>query len=166
MMFRLNTQKHCNFYFLLFDSGNIDENRFVIFGTIENLNNMNFSNVLHADGAFKIGSNFFLQLYIIYYRIESKVFPAVYCYLSKKYENIYYRFFSKIKELTQDLLARYILFDMERADINSFKKFFENFSCNMFIYLGSACWRSIQTNEMSTDYKKMKSIRNSVRQLA
>ncbi|KAG0435361.1 hypothetical protein DMUE_4763 [Dictyocoela muelleri] len=95
---------------------------------------MKFSNVLHADRTFEIASNSFLQLYIIYYEIESKIFPAVYCYLSKKDENIYYRLFNKIKELTPDLSVQYIIFDIKKAAINSFTKFFlENFSCNLFI---------------------------------
>ncbi|KAG0425751.1 hypothetical protein DMUE_6013 [Dictyocoela muelleri] len=76
-------------------------------------------------------------------------------------------FLAKLKNLYQIFSAKYILFDMEKATINYFKKcFLKNSVLICLFHLGQAWWRSIQTNEMSTDYKKMRNIRNSVRQLA
>ena len=74
--------------FCLYDTGKLDNERMLIFGTRENLQSLTTNNSLWlCDGTFKITPIQFYQLYTVHIQIGGFYPPCMYALLSNKREN-------------------------------------------------------------------------------
>ena len=76
--------------FCLYDTGKLDNERMLIFGTRENLQSLTTNNSLWlCDGTFKITPIQFYQLYTVHIQIGGFYPPCIYALLSNERENSY-----------------------------------------------------------------------------
>mgnify|MGYP003623240631 FL=1 len=75
--------------FLIYDPGIIDDNRILMFTTLNNIRFLAESDTLFSDGTFKTVPNQFLQLFTIHGIVQQFVFPFVFCLTAKKNEHTY-----------------------------------------------------------------------------
>lgn len=149
--------------FLLYDSGNDDQNRMIIFGTFNNLALLHEFGDWCVDGTFKVAPNLFYQVYTIHCLIDSKAVPMIYALLCNKTKDSYVRLFTKIKELGKNftLIPSSILTDFEQAAHRAIEKVFpraEVVGC--FFHLSQNLWRKIQkTPGLVAKYKEQDEIR-------
>ena len=108
--------------FCLFDSVVNSEDRIVILATENNLNHLQNSSILIADGTFKECPKEFLQLYVLHGKISSNVYPFVYILLKTKKETDYLKAFTIIQEKWSFEFPNYIVIDFELAALLLLKK--------------------------------------------
>lgn len=141
--------------FLIFDSGMLDEKRMIILGTQDNLKRLESAKIWLGDGTFKSAPESFTQIYILYFEIESKVFPAIYCFLKGKSEELYWIFFKKIYEILPNANPIYFVSDHESAVLSSFNMVFPNSNLKLCLFhFGQSIWRYIQKIGLSSEYYK------------
>ena len=68
--------------FLLSENG--DQNKFMVFGTANNLRHISNSDTIFADGTFYANPILFKQLYTIHAFIEGEMYPPVFAFLPDK----------------------------------------------------------------------------------
>lgn len=149
--------------FLLYDSGNEDQNRIIIFGTNNNLSLLKEFCDWSVDGTFKVAPIFFYQVYTIHCLVDRKAVPMIYALLCNKTKNTYIRLFTKIKELGQNftLTPSSILSDFEQAAHRAIEEVFPNAEVvGCFFHLSQNLWRQIQkTPGLVAQYKERDEIR-------
>ncbi|CAH1113607.1 unnamed protein product, partial [Psylliodes chrysocephalus] len=89
--------------FLLWDSGNDDPNRILMFGTVENLRLLQQHRHWFVDGTFKVSPEIFYQVFTIHGLIDNSTFSLVYILLQHKREEINVRIFQKNLELQEHI---------------------------------------------------------------
>ena len=94
---------HDGSQFLLWDSGENDVERIVMFATQENLQRLHASQTWLGDGTFKVAPRVFFQLYTVHAVVNSKVTPLVYALLPNKTTPNYIRIFAKLHEKISEL---------------------------------------------------------------
>ena len=77
--------------FLMHDSEPDDPDRFLIFATQENLNNLVQHRAWFADGTFKIAPHLFYQIYTIHCLCQDATLPMAYFFLRQKNKPTYQR---------------------------------------------------------------------------
>ncbi|CAF1028088.1 unnamed protein product [Brachionus calyciflorus] len=108
--------------FLLYDSGNMDYERFFIFGTRKNLEIFE-NNHIFCDGTFKVCPKLFVQLYTMHALVEGCPVPVLYVLLPRKNQAIYEKMLFVIKSfLSKDPISFNV--DFELAFLNAVKKVF------------------------------------------
>lgn len=116
--------------FVQFDSGEQDQNRFIIFYTNRNFERLCNSRTLLCDGTFKTVPSQFYQLYTIHGSVLNYVFPLVYCIATRKTEDFYHNLLnhlsSRAQEMNLELNPQYILSDFEIAFMNAARNAFPN----------------------------------------
>ncbi|KFD55441.1 hypothetical protein M513_03781 [Trichuris suis] len=122
--------------FLLFDSGQGDQNRIILFGRqsygawADSIKN------IVADGAFKMAPPPFSQVYVIMAESNGYVLPMLYALLPNKEEQTYCRLFEVIKELWPKFAPETIAVDFEDAAVNAIKANFPSAQlCGCFFFL-------------------------------
>ncbi|KAG0440244.1 hypothetical protein DMUE_1883, partial [Dictyocoela muelleri] len=139
--------------FVFFDSGMLDPERVVIFGTNTSFTHLKNSSFWLCDGTFKSCPNDFNQIYTIMGEVRGAMYPLIYILVKKKSTNVYDIIFDKIskKILTQ---PKFIIIDFESAAYLSLKKNFPNSSISgCFFHLSQIIWRRIQKEGLTTVYK-------------
>ena len=132
--------------FILYDSGQDDLNRFMIFGTHENVEMLKNSQIWLADGTFKSAPALFAQVYVIHSLRGRHLLPCLFVLLPNKTEAVYLKMWEKIQE-------RHLIIDFEKAVINSFQHFWKstNIKC-CFFHLTQNIWRKLQAEGLQANY--------------
>ncbi|RNA33573.1 hypothetical protein BpHYR1_012155 [Brachionus plicatilis] len=149
--------------FLLYDSGEIDDERFFIFSTTDNLKLIENSQIF-ADGTFSIAPRLFHQVYTIHGLVHGRCVPLIYCLLPRKTEQIYVKVLNVIvADNSSTVISPYlsapplsITSDFERAFINACESTFESsliYGC--FFHFKQAVWRKIQEFGLCVPYEKL-----------
>jgi hypothetical protein len=85
--------------FLLYDSGNNDNNRIIMFGTARNIALLNEFPHWCVDGTFKVAPQFFTQVYTVHALINNRALPMIYVLLNNKQQATYKRVLEKLMEI-------------------------------------------------------------------
>ena len=114
--------------FLLFDSGNGDDDRILIFATDQAVKLLSNSGEWYCDGTFSVCPHMFFQLYTIHVRNNSNTIPCIFGLLPSKARTAYKRFFSEIQNDVLDTgnEPNAVLCDFELTAINSASVIFPN----------------------------------------
>ncbi|CAF0822724.1 unnamed protein product [Brachionus calyciflorus] len=137
--------------FLIYDSGEHDNDRFFIFGNEKNLKLMSNSHIF-ADGTFDMAPKLFSQVYSLHIFYRNKSYPIVYATLPRKTEKIYIEFL-KVLKARIDIDPISISCDYEMAFINAVKKVFITsrvYCC--YFHLNQNIWRRIQKLDLEIVY--------------
>jgi hypothetical protein len=112
--------------FLLWDSGEQDENRIFLFGRQSNGDWSNQMERLYVDGTFRLAPALFSQIYVIMADRGGFVLPVLYALLPNKEGRTYLRMFEAIKDLWPHLNPSSISIDFEQAAIGAVRAMFPN----------------------------------------
>ena len=121
--------------FLLFDSGEGDIHRLLLFGNSNFLSILKESSNWYCDGTFKVVPEQFFQIYTIHAEREGYIFPCVYGLLQAKNELTYDRMNLKLLELEPELNPTFIIIDFEKAAMNSLENNFNASISGCFFHL-------------------------------
>ncbi|XP_031348427.1 uncharacterized protein LOC116174627 [Photinus pyralis] len=144
-----------NMDFLLWDSGDDDEDRILMFGTATNLSLLHQHQNWHVDGTFKVAPELFFQLFTVHALIDNRTtLPMVYVLLQDKTEVTYTRVFRKLLELRPDLNPRSCVCDFEKAVHNSLSQVFDGVALHgCLFHLGQNLWRKVQELHLAGEYR-------------
>jgi hypothetical protein len=148
-------QKNLQVSVLIFDSGINDSNRFVIYGTENNIKYLKMARVWFGDKTFHTCPSPFLQFYTFHAYIFGIYHPLIYILIMHKNFETYNALLIKLKE--SNIIPENSKLDSEQAALKASKKVFENvcvYGCNF--HLGQAVWRRIQNNDQTFLYKNNK----------
>lgn len=104
----------------------IDNERFIILSTRENLAHLGNSKIWMCDGTFFTCPNGFYQLFTIFGSVNDNYYPLVYCLLSSKTTKLYTKVLEKIKSFLTKVNLIYVITDFESAIKTSFESVFSN----------------------------------------
>ena len=85
--------------FFIFDTGQGDANRILIFGIKQSLQLLSQSQNQFGDVAFKFFPQIFFQIYTIQAQINGRILPCIYVLLPNKTEETYTRLFREVQTL-------------------------------------------------------------------
>ena len=164
------TQKGDNF--LLFDSGPGSQ-RIIMFGTQENVEMLNASQIWLADGTFKTAPPLFSQVYCIHGLRggpnplqDGHLLPCLFILLPSKTEAIYARMWERIHLLCPTAEPTHMLMDFEIGAINSFRVEWPLTNVKgCFFHLTQNFWRKIQEIGLQGQYMHDKDIALRLRML-
>ena len=112
--------------FILWDSGEQDEDRIFLFDRMSNGDWSNQMERLYVDGTFSLAPALFAQIYVIMANRRGFVLPVLYALLPNKEGRTYRRLFEAIKELWPYLNPSSISIDFEQAAIGAIRAVFPN----------------------------------------
>ncbi len=114
---------------VVFDSGRDDNNRILILGDRDLLNQLDQATEWFTDGTFDVAPDIYCQLYSFHCKVGNNYPPCLYALLPNKAEQTYDRMLDAIinNVLTNPNPTR-VLVDFELAAINSFRRHFANAS--------------------------------------
>lgn len=138
-----------------------NEERIIIFGTIDHIRLMANSEMWLMDGTFSVVPNIMRQLFTIHavvgHENNKRTLPLVYCLMSKKTAEIYDRLFCILCEFATAnniiLNPRFILSDFEKAAVYASSVYFpntKNKAC--FFHFSQIIWRRIQSEGLAIKY--------------
>ena len=140
--------------FLLHDSGPSDPERFLMFGTAQNLLELGLAEHWFLDGTFSIAPTLFEQLYTIHAIKKNKNIPLVYILLTRKHQPLYTRVFERLFELNDQLNPDSIMLDFELAAINAISSVFPNASIKgCYFHFSKAIYKHIKGTPAEALYK-------------
>lgn len=152
--------------FMLWDSGAVDPNRILMFGSKENLDSLKTHQHWFIDGTFKVAPKLFFQVFTIHSLVEHKALPMVYALMTDKTEASYNRLFDGLKNLQPALNPKSIMSDFEKASQNAVGQAFpaaEIVGC--LFHLGQNLWRKVQQLNLANAYKNDENFRTHVKML-
>lgn len=130
--------------FIQFDSGNKDDNRFVVFYTNSIINIIKNSKLFLCDSTFKICPKNFQQLFVLHTIYFNKRIPLIYILMEKKNKISYIKIFEYINK-TFKISASQFITDFELPLVNSIKHVFKPMNVNgCLFHFGNIIWRRIQ----------------------
>ena len=109
---------------LLYDSGEDNENRILIFGTNSGLDDLENYRNWACDGTFKCSPDIYYQLYTLHIHIDNVSIPRIFALLPNKSTETYDTFFHVLKDLRSTLQPDTLMLDFEKASYDSFKNNF------------------------------------------
>ena len=114
--------------FLQYDSGSEDEDRIMIFGTNQGLQDISEWKTIGVDGTFDITPKCFEkgQLVTIHMIVQHVAIPRLYILLPNKKGETYKRLYQIIQNLNSNFSPNEVLMDYELANINALKEIFTN----------------------------------------
>lgn len=110
--------------FYIFDSGVDEENRIIVFTTIENVLNLSSQKEWFIDATFKTVPKNFEQLLVIQANVYGKKFSLFFCLMKHKNEASYNKAFEILNRYIENLNLNWIILDYELALYNSLNKNF------------------------------------------
>ena len=129
----------------IYDSIDNKNGRIAVFGTMENLADLSNSDVLIADGTFKVTPNEFYQLYIVHGRIFLKILPLVYILTENKLQTSYEMFLKILKDQPDFKFPKNIVIDFELAAYKAFQNIANESNVYFCLFhFGQCVWRKIQ----------------------
>jgi len=155
--------------FLLVNDG--DDDKILIFATINNLTNLAAAETIYADGTFYTSPSQFSQLYTLHAEVHGAMYPLVFGLLPGKSERIYERFFELVKDVCQrhqiTLSPKTFSTDFETAARNAVQRSFPGISLKgCFFHYTQCIWRKTQKLGLATAYKNNPSVKLFVRRAA
>jgi hypothetical protein len=152
--------------FLLWDSGALDPNRILMFGSHENLDALQIHSHWFIDGTFTVAPELFMQVFTIHGLVDNQALPLVYVLLTNKTEASYFRIFDRLKNLKPALNPQSVMSDFEKASQNAVERVFpatEIVGC--LFHLGQSLWRKIQQLNHVDEYRNDDNFRIHVKML-
>ena len=101
-------------YLFLHDSGVLEEERILIFGTLENIQHLKYSKIWVCDGTFAAVPKPFSQLFTIQRFIRGKFFPLIFCMMKKRNVLFYEKLFTFLLMQNTELNPVSIILDFGR----------------------------------------------------
>ncbi len=111
---------------IFFDSGPEDENRILLLGHQDLIQELNMATLWFVDGTFDVAPSIFSQLYTFHCKVGSSYPPCLYALLPNKDGQTYYSLLHSMVNLMQDPNPSRILLDFEMAAVNNFREVFPN----------------------------------------
>ena len=140
--------------FLFYDSGVGDENRILLFATDQALDLLRSSDNWFGDGTFDVSPEIFFQVYTIHAICHGKVVPCMFGLLPNKQEATYNVMMRELNNHLNGHSPTDILFDFERAAMNSAENTFPGVRVHgCFFHLSKHIWKHIQRNGLSQLYE-------------
>ena len=137
--------------FLLHDSGLDNEERFIMFGTNNNLDILREHRDWYADDTFKVAPRVFSQIYTIHAQVHAKVLPQVYVLMESRTEDAYRRMLTKLRSYNLNPLI--VMADYEKAAQNAFQHIFPSAQLNRcFFDLAQSVYRKVQESGIQQQY--------------
>lgn len=154
--------------FLQFDSR--DQNRIVIFYTLDALTKLCNSRNIFCDGTFKTVPNMFFRLYTIHGTVNGYVFPMVYVLATRKTEETYYTIFNHLKEhaarLGQEFNPQYIVSDFELGFLNVARQLWPQSTVHgCLFHFTQAIWRYAVNLGLKVQFNQDQEVRTSIQML-
>ena len=75
-----------------------NDNKFMIFATLDNLRHLAAADTYYGDGTFNSCPSLFYQMYTIHANVHNKIVPLVYALLPDKKQSTYVQLFTILKE--------------------------------------------------------------------
>lgn len=143
--------------FIQFDSGADDENRFIVFYTVKNLERVVSSRMILCDGTFKTVPGIFYQLYTIHANVLNYTFPLVYCLATRKTEDFYRRLLNHLvlhaEQINRVFCPQYILSDFEISFTKAARSIFPNSQIKgCLFHFTQAVWRQTVLRGLKQQY--------------
>jgi hypothetical protein len=152
--------------FLLYDSGNNDNNRIIMFGTARNIALLNEFPHWCVDGTFKVAPQFFTQVYTVHALINNRALPMIYVLLNNKQQATYKRVFEKLMEIEPTLRPESIVSDFEISAINAINEVFPNAQITgCMFHLAQNLWKKIQKTHLVECYRENEDTRKKCKML-
>lgn len=156
--------------FLIYDgfvhSNEDDENKMLIFGTLESLEALKSSKHWYCDGTFDVAPDNFYQLYTVHGISNEKIFPCLYALFTNKRQCMYEDFFNLVKEFCEGRTPESITFDFEKAALNAAKLAFPNVLVHgCFFHLRQSIYRKIQALGLQTKYGTNKKFNHHIKMI-
>lgn len=137
--------------FIFHDSN--DENNFIIFTTIHNLQLLKESENWFNDNKFKTKPSIFQKLYMIHGLKTDAIFPLIYIIMMNKTITTYTQVLVKLKQLQLDLNPKTILIDFELCFVGAMSRKISNFDTwGYFFHFSQFFWRNDQEEGLQTHY--------------
>ena len=141
---------------MLYDSGVGDVNRILLFATDQAINLLSTSDSWFGDGTFDASPDifFFFQVYTIHAICHGKVVPCVFGLLPNKQETTYDAMLTELANHLNGHAPTDILFDFERAAMNSAATAFPGVRVlGCFFHLSQNVWTKVQRNGLAPLYE-------------
>ncbi|CAF0975804.1 unnamed protein product [Brachionus calyciflorus] len=147
--------------FLYYDSGSLDQERFLVFCTKSNNKLMENRNIF-CDGTFSVAPKYLKQIYTIHVEYEGHSLPVVYAFLTRKAQALYTHFLSKIREKL-NIFPSSFTSDFQIAFIKSVQSIFPGTPVNgCYFHFKQSMWPKIQELGLSVGYCKDQKVYNSL----
>jgi len=144
----MNTTR--NEAFVLWDSGDNDPERFFIFGTDSNLDQLNINKHWFVDGTFSVAPQMYYQVFTLHTLINNKALPLLYVLLISKTEATYTRLFQKLLEIKPTLAPLSIMTDFEKVCQNAIVACFPTTQLvGCLFHLGQCLWRKVKEYQLA-----------------
>ncbi|CAF0828909.1 unnamed protein product [Brachionus calyciflorus] len=130
--------------FVLYDSGQEDQDRIIILATEDNIEILNSETVWFVDGTFSVTPNAFFQIFTINVNKNNRNLALVYSFLPNKQQITYTRLFNILKSNGLSNIPQHIMCDFELAVINSIKKCFPGTNIGgCYFHLTANIWKHV-----------------------
>ncbi|KAG0442123.1 hypothetical protein DMUE_0520, partial [Dictyocoela muelleri] len=140
--------------FYLYDSGEDDENRILVFSTASNIIHLENSKIRICDGTFRSCPSDFYQIYTIMGILNNQNFPLMYFLIKKKSVCSYLKGFSFLRNNIKKN-PKLIIIDYEMASLSSLKQVFtESRVEGCFFHFSQIIYRKVQKTHLSILYKQ------------
>lgn len=155
--------------FYQYDSDS-EEERFILFYTVKDLERLSQSRIMICDGTFKTVPTMFFQLYTIHGVVHGYSFPLIYCISTRKTESFYTQVLQQLRthatELNYDLNPQFILSDFEIAFMNAARTIFPNSSIKgCLFHFTQAIYKQAIVKGLKTQYHDNPVIRDFIQKL-
>jgi hypothetical protein len=155
-----------NAAFVLWDSGEDDVNRILMFGTEENLDILEQHRHWFMDGTFKVAPEMFFQVFSIHALVDKSAAPLIYVLLQDKSETSYARVFQKVLQLKPTLNPLSMMADFEKASHNAVRQVFPAVQLvGCLFHLGQCLWRKVQDLHLADRYRDDENFRSHVKMI-
>ncbi|CAF1121885.1 unnamed protein product [Brachionus calyciflorus] len=147
------TVTHTGENFVLFDSGSVDRERIIIFGTTKNLELLNSESTWFVDGTFDISPDVFIQLFTVNIIKGGKNLPLLYALLPNKEKSSYERVFKFISKNVSNK-PEFIVSDFEQAILNCVTKYYSKSKVSgCYFHLASNLWKKVSKKGLVKTYR-------------
>jgi hypothetical protein len=150
--------------FLLYDSGQEDADRLLIFTTDENLRVLAMCDQVFSDGTFKTVPEAFAQLFGIHGKYMGFVFPLVFALTTRLTEETYRVVYERVKERCTQLRLRLdrenltIMMDFELANMNAVRRVFPLATVRgCLFHFDQTIWRHVVEAGLKNEYETVDS---------
>ena len=142
--------------FLMHDSGQDDSDRFLIFATQENLNNLVQYREWFADSTLKVAPHLFYQIYTIHCLCQDASLLMVYFFLGQKSRPTYQRALQILIAQQEELRPGSIICDFEKVFHQALEDVFgENVNIKgCYFHLSQSIWHRIQEQNLVQMYRE------------
>lgn len=152
--------------FLLYDSGNDDPNRIIIFSTSYNLKILSRMAHWFGDGTFDLCPSIFGQIYTIHGLYNKKIVPLVYVLLPNKNQDTYRQMLQVLKRLEPRLNPESFMMDLEMAMANAATLEFPDVDIRFcFFHLQEALYRHLASLGLKSRYDEDEAFNHKIKML-